>query len=191
MHAEELPFETAVVLGREHILERDVPCQWVASACADADADTLDRVKVYESHDVFSERAIDPGQCRFDCEASSDLAHSLRSRMESDRRHHRAQCQQDQPRSGAPELRIAFQRARNHRRRNGAARTVPDHDELVGVIRPGGCDEALRTDIDDLIEPGRPAACEPPQDHPATWDLDRSAPASNRLERKQRRDRGK
>jgi hypothetical protein len=71
--------------------------------------------------------------------------------------------------------------ARNHRRRNDAACTVPDHEAAsfsrAAAIRPGA------TDCDDLIERARPAARELPQDHPATWDLARSAPASNRLER--------
>jgi hypothetical protein len=110
--------------------------------------------------------------------------------MESLRWRDGPQCQLEQPRSSATEFRIAFQRAHNRRRRDDAACTVPDHDDFIGVIRPSGCNEALRTDSDDLIERAHPAAREFPQDRPAAWDVDRS-PASNRLERAETRERGR
>jgi hypothetical protein len=44
----------------------------------------------------------------------------------------------------------------NHRRRDGAA--CARHDDVIGVIRPSGCNQALRTAGDELIERARPAA---------------------------------
>src|SRR5712671_1818015 len=134
------------------------------------DADALDRVAFHEGHDILAELAIDPGQCWFDGEAPDDFAHSSCSRMEGDRRYDRPQGQKDQPGSSATELRIEFERPCDHGRRDDAARTVSDHNNLIGVIFLSGRHEAPRTDIDNLIEPSRLAPSEPAQGRPATGD---------------------
>src|SRR5258708_32767732 len=46
MHAEELPSQTAVVLRREHVPERNAPGQRVASACADMEAHPPHRMQL-------------------------------------------------------------------------------------------------------------------------------------------------
>src|SRR5215471_1894920 len=59
---------------------------------------------------------------------------------------------------------------------------MPDHDKLIGIICLDCSNQAPRTGIDDLVEPGLPAAGKSAQYKPAAGDLNYSPPIRDRLQ---------
>lgn len=153
VNAKMIPTEAVVILRSDNIAKTDPPKQRVASPASDIDADAVDRIEIGKAHDILARLAIDPREPRRGREPADNIAHSLRGGMQGDRRHHRAQCQQHEPRAAAAEIGIEFHRARHDRRCDDATAAMADDRQLIDLVCPRGGDDALRSGIDGTIEP--------------------------------------
>ena len=115
-------------------------------------ADSFDRIEIPKIHDVSARLAVNPHNGRLGREPRGDRAQPHGLGMQRRARRDRAEREQHQRRSAAADIGIALERTRDDRRRQGAAATVTDNDDLVGRVGADGGDEALGAGVDQRIE---------------------------------------